>query len=141
MANYRHTNAGLTAIGQQIMIVPLSIWLVLFAPLFCQFHGLLFGAHMESSGDNHSAMHHAPRDILCGEEHLPDPVPPASDVPIWNNTHQTMPTVTAMANLYLIALPIKPQAIANQLPARVPAIAFLPPTDPDLPVPTQPPRL
>lgn len=128
-----HTRIRLRIVAEQTMVFALSIWLVLFAPLFCQFHGLLMDTHAKATTTHH---HHV--EVLCGE--MAQPEPPAPGATLWK-VHQTTPGTTVMASLYLLALPDNAAFAPASRPARLASVIFLPPLDPDLPVPKQPPRV
>jgi hypothetical protein len=135
----------------QATVLALTVWLSLFAPLFCQFHGLLMGMHSEMANiAGRDAALQGTDDVLCGGSsrvmasdmaHMTQPSPDsADDLPAWA-VHQTMPSSTLMESLYLLALPTRPAFQPSATAMRLQLLPALPATEPDLPRPKRPPRL
>ena len=101
------------------LIVLLILWLALFAPIVCQYHGVM----LHFGGDNaHTHLDHA------------DQPPPDS------RFHEMASSVTMLMGLFVAAMPD-----GVMLPVSVPSSSvhirdILLPAQPELPVPHQPPR-
>lgn len=144
------TKERLTTLGMQATVLALTVWLVLFAPLFCQFHGLLMGMHSEMAAmTGHDVALQGMDEVLCGGSslvvasdmaHMAQASSDSSDgLPAWA-VHQTTPSSTLMASLYLLALPTNVVLQPSAPAIRLLLLPFLPPTEPDFPPPKQPPR-